>query len=129
MLRFLKSLLGGEFLHFKQIVARLVLHVVAMVLLLIAVLFVILSLYLWLSTFLQPWQAALVVAGTLLVVCTFVWVLARMETIRRARRWSGPEIEMESYANLLASASRSQKLSVIATAIVMGLIIGRRMTK
>jgi Putative Actinobacterial Holin-X, holin superfamily III len=129
MLRFLTGLVEGELLHFKRIAAGLLMLVVAMVFALIAVLFAILSLYLWFSTFLPPWQAALLVAGILLAMCLFVWILARMRIIRPARKRYVRQIKMDSDANLLSSASQGQKLSVIATAVVIGVFFGRRISK
>ena len=124
---FLASFVRSEVADLERKLSGLLLLVVSMVLLLLAVLFAMFSSYLWLATVFQPWQAALAVAGILLVVCAFIWIMARLRLVRRMERRSILESEMGSYANLFSYAPQSQKLFFIAITALIGLIVRRRM--
>jgi len=95
-------------------------------LVLLAGLFAMAGLYLWLATRMAPWEAALVVAG-LLLLAGLGLVLAGRAMIRRQRA-RNDEIEALTQALLGKSgstAASSTTVGTVAAAAIIGLVIGR----
>ena len=86
------------------------------------------GLYLWLTTRMMPWEAALVVAALLLFL-GLILILTGRSMIRR-QRTRNDEIEALTQALLGKSGAASGSntpLGSVAAAAVIGLIIGRNM--
>jgi hypothetical protein len=86
------------------------------------------GLYLWLTTRMTPWEAALIVAALLLFL-GLILILAGRSMIRRQRA-RNDEIEALTQALLGKSGAPSGSntpLGSVATAAVIGLIIGRNL--
>lgn len=84
--------------------------------------------YLWLTTRMTPWEAALVVAALLLFL-GLILILAGRSMIRRQRA-RNDEIEALTQALLGksgAASSSNTPLGSVAAAAVIGLIIGRNL--
>ncbi|MEE4238500.1 MAG: phage holin family protein [Anderseniella sp.] len=103
-----------------------VLLVAGMLLLMLASLAALASLYLWLTTRMTPWEAALIVAA-LLLFAGLVLILAGRSMIRRQGA-RNEEIEALTQALLgksSAASGSSTPVGTVAAAAVIGLIIGR----
>ena len=88
------------------------------------------GLYLWLSTRMTPWQAALIVAAVLLV-SGLVLIFAGRSMIRR-QRTRNEEIDALMQALLGSSGAKpaqNASLGIVSAAAVVGLIIGRSLGK
>jgi membrane protein YdbS with pleckstrin-like domain len=129
MLSVLADFAIGEVAKIRKTISRLKLFAAIIVLLFFAAFFALQSVYLFLAASLPAWQAALLVAVGLIVVCSLVWILAQLRTNRNSGRQSFVEAEIGAFSGLISSAPRGQKLSIVATAVLLGLVIGRRLSK
>lgn len=127
--RLVSRLVRSEVAGIRRGLTGLALVLFALVLVLLAIVFMFLALYAWLSTQMAPWQAALVVTLALLVAGLVFWLVGRLRMRRRIRR-DPLDAEIRALANSLSqnSPSDKQKLTLVAAAAVIGLIIGRRLT-
>ena len=129
MLRQLVSLvLKREVADLKRRSAGGILMFAGVLLALLASLCGLAGFYLWLTTRMTPWEAALVVAALLLFL-GLILILTGRSMIRRQRA-RNDEIEALTQALLGKSGAASGSnapLGSIAAAAVIGLIIGRNM--
>jgi len=103
-----------------------VLLVAGILLLMLASLCALAGLYLWLSTRMTPWEAALAVA-TLLLFAGLVLIMSGRSIIRRQRA-RNEEIDALTQALLGRSGAAnvsSTSIGTVVAAAVIGLIIGR----
>jgi membrane protein implicated in regulation of membrane protease activity len=127
MLRQLVSLvLKREVADLKRRSGGGVLLAAGMMLLMLASLCALAGLYLWLTTRMTPWEAALLIAA-LLLFAGLALILAGRSMIRR-QRTRNEEIEVLIQALLGrsgAATGSSTPVGTVAAAAVIGLIIGR----
>lgn len=131
MLRQLLSLvLKREVADLKRRSGGGVLLLAGALLLMLASLVALAGLYLWLSTRMTPWEAALIVAA-LLLVSGLVLIFAGRSMIRRQRA-RNEEIDALMQALLGSSGGKpaqNSSLGIVSAAAVVGLIIGRSLGK
>jgi membrane protein implicated in regulation of membrane protease activity len=131
MLRQLVSLvLKREVADLKRRSGGGVLLVAGALLLMLSSLVALAGLYLWLSTRMAPWEAALIVAAVLLL-SGLVLILAGRSMIRRQRA-RNDEIEALTQALLGKSGGVSgsgTQVGTVAAAALIGLVIGRSLHK
>ena len=78
-----------------------------------------------------PWQSALLVCALILLVSLILWLAGRARMRRPRRQREQFEEELLAFARSLAPdpPDKQQKLTLVATAAVLGLIIGRRLSR
>jgi len=127
MLRQLVSLvLKREVADLKRRSGGGILMLAGVLLALLASLCALAGLYLWLTTRMMPWEAALVMAALLLFL-GLILILTGRSMIRR-QRTRNEEIEVLTQALLGksgAATGSSTPVGTVAAAAVIGLIIGR----
>ena len=97
----------------------------------LAAAFGILALFLWLATRYEPWQAALIVVGALILGALLIWIIGRLVASSASRSRGRADVRMRA---MLDEASLSMKtnetsLTAITTALAIGFAIGRRISK
>ncbi len=129
MLRQLFSLvLKREVADLKRRSGGGMLLLAGMLLLMLASLCALAGLYLWLSTRMTPWEAALAVAA-LLLFAGLVLIMSGRSMIRR-QRTRNDEIEALTQALLGKSGSAAGSntpVGTVAAAAIIGLVIGRNL--
>ncbi len=124
------ALLKSEMTEIRRRCAGGVLLLCAIWLLGLAGLFGLLALYLWLSTQMVAWQAALVVVCVLVVIAAIFWISGRSKMRRHAKQRD----EVDQYIHTLLgrpgeNEDGKSSLGIIAVAALAGLIIGRKAGK
>jgi hypothetical protein len=125
----LGQIIEGELTDLRQRAAGFGLLVFAASLGVLSAAFCALSLYLALSAVLAPWQAAIAVA-TIAALLTMIFWLAGRRMLRR--RWR--PLSLVSVNHPIAEQSRAGAvqpvgwMSILATAAVVGFLLGRRRT-
>lgn len=124
------TLLKNELAELKRRSAGGLLLLLSVVLVALATAFGMLALFLWLSTHMLAWQAALAVFGVILIAALLLGLIGRSMIRRHKRRRDDLDALVQA---ALGSHAKSDKtdapLGVIATAAVAGLIIGRGLSK
>ncbi len=96
----------------------------------LALVFALLSLFLWLMTQLEPWVAALILFGGLIVGALLLWLIGKLIAQRAgARARKAPELQ--ALLDEMSGFSKMDGVAVTAasTALAIGFAIGRRLTK
>ena len=131
MLRQIVSmLLKNEVAELKRRSAGGVMILLSVTLLGLAMVFGMLALFLWLSTHMLAWQAAIVVFVAILIAAVMLGLIGRSMIRRHKRRRN----ELDAYIRAALgphakNVTTDASVGVIATAAVVGLIIGRRLSK
>ena len=96
----------------------------------LALVFAFLALFLWLMTRMEPWLAALIVVGALLVGALMIWLLGRL-VARSAASRTRADPQVQAIFDEASVAMKKDGVSVTAasTALAIGFAIGRRITK
>lgn len=104
------------------------LGLVAVLLVALALLFLLVALFLWLSTEVEPWQAALIVAGVLSVLALLVWAVGLAAGRKASRARSRNSAQMQAAIDEASRAMKSDQLPTLAVgaALAAGFIFGRR---
>lgn len=130
----ISALVKSELGELKRRSAGAGLLVVAVLLLGLAAVFTVLGLYLWLSTMMLAWQAALVIVGLLSIAGLVSWLAGRSMVRRQRKRRD----ELDAFIQALLGRQQGQQdqndhagapFTIAATAVIAGLIIGRRLSK
>lgn len=88
------------------------------------------ALYLWLSEQMPVWYAALCVAAILLVLAGTAFVIGRRSMRGRPRREIPADAELRTLLSDVAKAPGKQSsLTLVAAAAVLGLLVGRNVSK
>ena len=107
--------------------------VFGLLLLVLAATFVFFAIYLWLSTRMEPWLAALSVAGIIALLSVVLWLTGRAMIRRQRRKKILLDEEIQTLIRQLSADSglggRKPALSLVAAAALLGLLIGRRSSK
>ena len=126
-------LLKNEVAELKRRSAGGVMILLSVTLLGLAMVFGMLALFLWLSTHMLAWQAAMVVFGVILIVALLLGLIGRSKIRRHKRRRDDLDAYVQAALGPHAKSDKTDKtdapLGVIATAAVAGLIIGRGLSK
>lgn len=131
MLRQIVSmLLKNEVAELKRRSAGGVMILLCVTLLGLAMVFGMLAFFLWLSTHMLAWQAAMVVFGVILIAAIMLGLVGRSMIRRHKRRRD----ELDAYIQAALGphpkdVTTDAPVGVIVTAAVVGLIIGRRLSK
>ena len=123
-------LLKNEVAELKRRSAGGVMILLSVTLLGLAMVFGMLALFLWLSTHMLAWQAAMVVFGVILIAAIMLGLIGRSMIRRHKRRRD----ELDAYIQAALgphakNGTTDAPVGVIATAAVVGLIIGRGLSK
>jgi len=131
MLRQIVSmLLKNEVAELKRRSAGGVMILLSVTLLGLAMVFGMLALFLWLSTHMLAWQAALAVFGVILIVALLLGLIGRSKIRRHKRRRDDLDAYVQAALGPHAKSDKTDApLRVVATAAVVGLIIGRGLSK
>ena len=117
----------------KRRVSGAGLIVFGLLLLVLAATFVFFAIYLWLSTRMEPWLAALSVAGIIALLSVVLWLTGRAMIRRQRRKKILLDEEIQTLIRQLSADSglggRKPALSLVAAAALLGLLIGRRSSK
>ena len=94
----------------------------------LASLFGLLAFYLWLATKMQDWQAALIIAGLILLLAVILVLVGRQMIRRQVRE----QAELEQLLDRLSEEAKAQSGKVglpglMIGAALAGLLIGRRL--
>jgi hypothetical protein len=104
-----------------------------LLLLVLAATFVFLSAYLWLATRMEPWLAALCVAGIIVLLSLVFWLVGRSMIRRQRARKILVDEEIQTLIRQLSAdgglGGKKPALSLVAAAALLGLLIGRRSSK
>jgi len=107
--------------------------VFGLLLLVLAATFVFFAIYLWLSTRMEPWLAALTVAGIIALLSLVLWLAGRAMIRRQRRKKILLDEEIQTLIRQLSADSglggRKPALSLVAAAALLGLLIGSRSSK
>ncbi len=126
-----KSALQGEVDSMKDRAAAAFISAFGALILILALGFAKLALFLGLSQLMPAWQAALVVAGGLLLIAIIVFLVAR--SIRNRRQTQRARLAADFQALVKDAGGTTPKgdmtLGTIAAALVAGLVIGRSINK
>lgn len=94
-----------------------------------------LALYLWLGRHMQPWQAALIISGGLVIIALILMLTGR--SMMRRKKVRSTELD-DIAAALMGKQSAGKKgddgqshapLGAVATAAVVGVLIGRQLRR
>ena len=131
--RLVSNLISNEVATFKRRVSGLALLVFTLVMLSLAAAFAFLALYLWLSTIIPAWYAALMVAMVIALMCVIVWLTGRSLLRRRQARATIINEEVRAFMGQLPRGSDKdagkRTLELLATAAAIGLVLGRLLPK
>jgi hypothetical protein len=131
--RFVSRLVSTEVAGLKRRLSGVGLIVFGLLLLALAATFAFFSLYLWLSTMMEPWAAALAVAGIILLISLILWLSGRAMIRRQRRKAILLDEEIQALMAQLSADSglggKKPALSLVAAAALLGMLIGRRTTK
>jgi Putative Actinobacterial Holin-X, holin superfamily III len=131
--RLVSGLVSAEITNLKRRASGFGVQILAFSFLFLATAFVFLAVYLWLSLKMLPWQAALTVAGIIILLSCVIWLTGR--AMIHGRRPGNTQYEDDARALIgqFTSAEikpdRKQTLGLIAVSALVGLIIGRRLSK
>ena len=107
--------------------------VFGLLLLALAVTFAFFAVYLWLSTKMEPWLAALSVAGIIVLISLILWLVGRSIMRRQRARSMLMDEEIQTLIRQLSAdgglGGKKPALSLVAAAALLGLLIGRRSSK
>ncbi len=127
------TLLKNELAELKRRSAGGLVLLLSVVLVALATAFGMLALFLWLSTHMLAWQAALAVFGVILIAALLLGLIGRSMIRRHKRRRDDLDALVQAALGSHAKSDKTDKtdapLGVIATAAVAGLIIGRGLSK
>jgi hypothetical protein len=133
LLRLVTSLVSTEIANLKRRASGFGALIFACAFLFLASAFIFFALYLWLAVRMLPWQAALMVAGIIILLSFVIWLTGR--AMMRGRRYRNAQYE-DDVSALMAQFSAAeikpdgkQTLGLIAVSALVGLIIGRRLSK
>ncbi len=97
-----------------------------------ALLFALIAIYLWLSTKVEAWVAALIVATVVLVLAIILFLVGRMMMARNSRNRRAQIDEALGEFRPLAQAltgdaglSRKSSAGIVAAALAAGIVLGR----
>ena len=128
--QFVSRLVGNGIANLRRRASGAGFMVFGLLLLVLAATFVFFGIYLWLSTRINPWLAALAVAGIVVLMSLIFLVAGRAKIRRQSTSTMLHDGEIQSLiAQLLPEGPSGRKksaLSLIVAAAVLGLIIGRR---
>jgi SNF family Na+-dependent transporter len=123
--------LHNEVVEARRKAQAVVILAIAAVFLCIAVLFALMTLYLWLSTVVAPWQAAGIIALALLLIGLIFWIAGRSRLHRRVR--SGARVRQAAAAAIgpapASDGGGHAGLGAVAAAAAIGVIVGRILTR
>lgn len=104
-----------------------------LLLLVLAATFVFFAAYLWLSTRMEPWLAALSVAGIIVLLSLVLWLIGRSMIRRQRAKKILLDDEIQTLIRQLSAdgglGGKKPALSLVAAAALLGLLIGRRSSK
>lgn len=128
-----RRLVSNGMADLKRRVSGAGLIVFGLLLLVLAATFVFFAIYLWLSTRMEPWLAALSVAGIIALLSLVLWLAGRAMIRRQRRKKILLDEEIQTLVRQLSADSglggRKPALSLVAAAALLGLLIGRRSSK
>ena len=128
-----RRLVSNGMADLKRRVSGAGLIVFGLLLLVLAATFVFFAIYLWLSTRMEPWLAALSVAGIIALLSVVLWLTGRAMIRRQRRKKILLDEEIQTLIRQLSADSglggRKPALSLVAAAALLGLLIGRRSSK
>ncbi len=128
-----RRLVSNGMADLKRRVSGAGLIVFGLLLLVLAATFVFFAIYLWLSTRMEPWLAALSVAGIIALLSLVLWLTGRAMIRRQRRKKILLDEEIQTLIRQLSADSglggRKPALSLVAAAALLGLLIGRRSSK
>lgn len=131
--RLVSRLVSNQVTGLKHRLSGLGLIAFALLLLALAAVFAFLALHLWLSTMIEPWQAALAVAGIIILVSLALWLAGRAKIRRERGRTMLVDDEIQALIRQLSAegglGGTKPALSLVAAAALIGLVIGRRAPK
>ncbi len=128
-----RRLVSNGMADLKRRVSGAGLIVFGLLLLVLAATFVFFAIYLWLSTRMEPWLAALSVAGIIALLSLVLWLAGRAMIRRQRRKKILLDEEIQTLIRQLSAdgalGGRKPALSLVAAAALLGLLIGRRSSK
>jgi membrane protein YdbS with pleckstrin-like domain len=131
--RLVSNLVSNEVTTFKRRVSGIALLVFTLAMLSLAAAFAFLALFLWLSTIIPAWYAALVVTMVIALFSVIVWLIGRSLLRSRQARATIINNEVRAFMGQLSQGSgkdaSKRTLELLATAAAIGLIIGRLLPK
>jgi NADH:ubiquinone oxidoreductase subunit 6 (subunit J) len=124
-----------ELLNVRQRLTNLLLILPIILFIFIAFLFALIGAFLWISEYLPAWQAALCISGALLVLSAMILVFISVSNRKRKR--SRPIEDLQKELETMASSffqetrqlPRKKRWQLIASATLIGIIIGRSIGK
>ena len=118
---------------FRRRITGLGLLALTLVMLSLAAAFGFLGFYLWLLTLMPAWYAALLVTGMAVFLSLVLWLLGRTLLRRHQPRTKIITDEVQSFMGEFSHGTggdnRKKTLELIATAAIVGLILGRLLPK
>lgn len=131
--RLVSHLVSNELAVFRRRISGLALLALTLFMLSLAAGFAFLALYLWLSTVMEAWYAALVVAGFIVFLSLVLWLVGRsLLRLHQTRRRIITD-EVHSFMGAVSSGTGrdngKRALALMAAAGITGLIIGRLLNR
>lgn len=121
--------LRSEVVNMRRSARRAVLGGGVAFLLLLAVIFAVISFFLWLATFNEPWLAALIVTGVLLGAALLLWAVGQVRVQSATRRRTEDQFQAAMDAALATAKKGDSSLAVMAAVLAAGYGIGRGLSK
>ena len=130
MQQLLSGLVRGGVAQISRRLAGLLILAFAALLLFLCFLALLFALYLWLAAQMAPWYAALCIAGILLFLAAFAWISGRRAMRGKVRRTDPAEDELrQMLAGIARHPGRQGSLTLVASAAILGLLVGRNVSK
>ena len=131
--RLVSNLISNEVATFKRRVSGMALLFFTLVMLSLSAAFAFLALYLWLSTVIPAWYAALVVTLVIALLGMIFWLVGRSLLHRQQARSKiiNDEVRalMGQYPGGAGKETGKRTLELVAAAAAVGLVIGRLLPK
>ncbi len=131
--RLVSNLVSNEVAVFRRRISGIGLLAFTLIMLSLAAAFALLALYLWLSTVMPAWYAALVVALMIVLFSLILWLVGRSLLRRHQSQTRIINDEVRSFMGEFSHATgtqvRKQTVELMVTAAIVGIIIGRLMSK
>lgn len=113
----------------RRLRARLVSGAIALTALLIGLGFAVVALFLWLTTLIEPWQAALLAALAALALAGIAVLVGKSSGRRPPPRETDMVAQIEGIMAQVAKDAEGKPATAMATALAAGIVLGRMLSR
>jgi membrane protein implicated in regulation of membrane protease activity len=120
---------GGGAAELRRLRARLVAGAVALTGLLVALGFAVVALFLWLTTRMEPWQAALLAALAALALAGIALLFGRSSARRPPLREADLAAQIQGIMAQVTKDADGKPMTAVTTALAAGIVLGRILSR